>query len=183
MKQILMACLFLCLFGFTRAQENLFSLSGGYSFANIEDAETNSTGWRINGLYEFNPSAGSFSHGVSIGYIRTNGESDALVQTTYYKLNSIPVYYAPKYMFGSESFKGFVKGALGMHYSFMTRTGGLGELSTHDWGFYGGASAGIMYFFNEKLFLNLEYEWAYLSNTYYRDGFMNSAMGGIGIRF
>jgi len=36
---------------------------------------------------------------------------------------------------------------------------------------------------NEKIYINAEYEWAYMSNTYYLDGFVNSAMGGIGMRF
>ena len=36
-------------------QENMVTLSGGYSFANIEDTDLKGTGWRINGLYEFNP--------------------------------------------------------------------------------------------------------------------------------
>ena len=40
---------------FALCQENVVTLSGGYSFANIEDADANANGFRINGLYEFNP--------------------------------------------------------------------------------------------------------------------------------
>ena len=31
--------------------------------------------------------------------------------------------------------------------------------------------------------VNLEYEWAYLSNSWYRDGFINSVMLGLGFKF
>ena len=37
------------------SQENMLTISGGYSFANIEDTDIKGTGFRINGLYEFNP--------------------------------------------------------------------------------------------------------------------------------
>jgi hypothetical protein len=33
------------------------------------------------------------------------------------------------------------------------------------------------------IFLNAEYELAWLSNTYYKDGLINSAMVGIGVKF
>jgi hypothetical protein len=35
----------------------------------------------------------------------------------------------------------------------------------------------------EKAFITAEYEWAYMSNSFYRDGFINSAMAGIGFKF
>jgi hypothetical protein len=167
----------------TWAQENMATLSGGYVFTNLEDADENATGFRINGLYEFNPNSGMFAHGVSFGYIHTTASNNEGIQTTDYTLTNLPLYYAPKFMFGNESVKGFVKGALGMHYSYYKRTGSLGELTSWDPGFYGGASLGIMKSFNERVFINLEYEWAYLSNSSYRDGFINSVMMGLGFRF
>ena len=59
----------------------------------------------------------------------------------------------------------------------------MGDFSDVTTGFYGGASAGIMVMLSETIFINAEYEWAYMSNTYYLDRFVNSAMGGIGMRF
>lgn len=165
------------------AQENMVTLSGGYVFTNVEDVDENATGFRINGLYEYNPHGGMLAHGASVGYIRTKATNTVGEQTTEYTLSSFPIYYAPKVLFGKESFKGFIKGALGTHYSGYKRTGAIGELDSWDFGFYGGASLGIMKSFNEMVFINLEYEWAYLSNSYYRDGFINSVMGGVGIKF
>jgi hypothetical protein len=162
------------------AQENSITLSGGYVFTNIENADVDATGFRINGNYEFIPAGGNFAHGFSAAYIQTSAD---VTDNVSYKLTHVPFYYSPKFMFGSESFKGFLKGALGTHSSWYKREGAIGELETMAWGFYGGASLGAMKIINEKLFINVEYEWAYLSNTSYSDGFVNSIMGGLGFRF
>jgi hypothetical protein len=87
-------------------------------------------------------------------------------------------------MFGnSEKFKIFLKGALGMQFAKIMTDGPAIAAEATDAGFYGGVGAGGLLFLNEKLFLNLEYEWAYMSNSYYKDGFMNTAQLGIGFKF
>lgn len=161
------------------------TLSGGYSFANIENSENSASGFRINGLYEFNPNLGAVAHGFSVGYIGTSGEQTITVggqtSTQELKINTWPIYYAPKYMFGKGSAKLFIKGALGMQFSGLKVTGAAGgDVTTNDAGFYGGAGAGLIKNFGETMFINLEYEWAYLSNSFYKDGFMNSVMLGVG---
>jgi hypothetical protein len=85
-------------------------------------------------------------------------------------------------MLGNDKIKGFIKGALGMQFSFLKRTA-LVELTDNDFGFYGGGGGGIMFNITETVFINAEYEIAWLSNSYYKDGWMNTAMGGIGFRF
>jgi Outer membrane protein beta-barrel domain len=163
-------------------QENLVTISGGYSFANIEDAEDNGTGWRINGLYEFNPNGGIFAHGISVGYIHLTAIDGTGTLETTSKVNSFPLYYAPKVMFGNEKIKVFIKGALGTQIALLKREG-LTEISDHDFGFYGGGGAGLMFFLKENIFINVEYELAWASNSWYKDGLMNTAMGGIGFKF
>lgn len=167
------------------SQENAVTIGGGYSFANIEDADANASGFRINGLYEFNPAEGKVAHGLSVGFISVNGKGTigGTSLMAEYKINSWPIYYAPKFMFGQESFKGFVKGALGFQFSDLQRTSGVGTLESNDSGFYAGLGLGGMYSVKENIFINLEYEWAYMGNSYYRDGFMNSIMLGIGFKF
>ena len=165
------------------SQQNMFTLSGGYSFATIEDTDHKATGWRINGLYEFNPVEGKFAHGVSFGYINVTSNYNELTGgSVESKISSIPVYYAPKVMFGNDKIKGFIKGALGAQWSFLKRTAVL-EVTDNDFGFYGGGGGGLMFNVTEKVFINAEYEIAWLSNSYYKDGWMNTAMGGIGLRF
>jgi hypothetical protein len=181
MKKCLLIALMLFSFVVIRAQESRFTLSGGYVFTNVEDVDVNATGFRINALYEFVPMGGNFAHGFSVGFLQTKATSDVLGAD--YTLNSWPIFYAPKYSFGNEKIKGFIKGALGVHSSGYNRTGPQLDSEARDFGFYGGAGAGVMIFIKEKLFLNAEYEWAYLSNSYYKDGFVNTIQGGIGIKF
>ncbi len=165
------------------AEDKFLTLSYGDVSTDFEDANTDASGWRINLSYETGAKGGNVLHGVTIGYIETTADVTA-AQTTHYKLKSLPIYYAPKLLFGKKAFKGFLKGALGVHFSDYKRSGGaVGDIDTNDTGFYGGASLGAMFMFNEKVFANVEYEWAYLSNSYYRDSAVQSAMIGIGARF
>lgn len=165
------------------AQENNLILSGGYSFAKIEDSDLTTPGWRINGLYEFNPAGGPWAFGLSIGYIGLNGTTDvAGAGSLEYTIGTVPIYFAPKFMFGSDKVKGFIKGAIGSQNSHLQRAGLL-EIEDSDWGFYGGGSAGVNIYLGQMFYISAEYELAWLTNTSYKDGLVNSAMGGIGFKF
>ena len=164
------------------SQENAITLSGGYSFATIEDTDIKGTGFRINGLYEYNPNEGKFAHGFSFGYIGLKAEETIGQATQKYTINSFPIYYAPKVMFGSDKVKAFIKGALGMQFAGLKKEG-LVSLSDNDLGFYGGGGAGVMLFIKSNIFINAEYEIAWASNSWYKDGWMNTAGGGIGFKF
>ncbi len=71
-KLLLTGLLLGLVINFCAAQESSITLSGGYTFGNIESVENGTTGWRINVLYEFSPNEGNFSHGFSAGYINTS---------------------------------------------------------------------------------------------------------------
>lgn len=182
MKNIVFVAVLMLMTLCATAQESIFTLSGGYAFANIEDSDDKGTGFRINGLYEFNPYAGIVAHGIAFGYINVKSEDVVLQQTITSTVNSFPIYYAPKVMLGNEKIKGFLKGAIGTQISALKREG-LTTLTDSDFGFYGGGGAGIMFFLKENIFLSAEYEICWASNSWYKDGWMNSAMAGIGFRF
>lgn len=168
------------------SQENQVIVSGGYAFANMEDLDAKLTGWRINGEYQFNPQEGNLSYGFVLGYASLKGASGAGdVDTADYKYSTLPLYFAPKYMIGigGDDFKVFIKGALGTHNTNFKRTGSVLEVEGQDWGFYGGFSAGILYNISDLIFINAEYEFAWMSNSTYQDGLLNSVMGGIGFKF
>ena len=172
------------------SQENLVNVTGGYAWLNIDDSDyypedpnIKGTGWRINGTYDFNPNEGKVAYGFSIGYVSVGASYDGAADTADYKISSIPVYFAPKFLFGNEKIKGFLKLMIGGQSSTLKRTGTATEASVSDFGFYGGTGAGFMYFVNEKIFLNAEYELAYATNGYYKGGLFQSASAGIGMRF
>lgn len=161
----------------------LLSLSYGYVTSDYEDADQDAEGWRINGTFEMIPGGKPLAHGLTIGYIQTDAEKTVGAQTIKYDAKTIPVYYAPKLILGKKAVKVFAKGALGFHYSDYTRSGGLtGDVSADDFGFYGGVGLGAMVVLKEKFFINAEYEWTYLSNSYYQDGVVQSATIGVGAR-
>lgn len=173
---------------------NLISLSGGLSTATIDERDTKASGWRIIGLYELKKNEGKWMQGFGIGYISLSGSEtytkpsglgQSVEVTTDYKVSTIPVYWAPKFLLGkSESFKGYLNLMVGMQFSnFDAETDNLSATDASDAGFYGGAGLGLMYFIKEKYFINGGYEFSYLSNSFYSDGLMNSFAIGIGIRF
>ncbi len=182
MKRIIIIFAFTTLATFAFSQENMITLAGGYAFSQVEDSDVKIAGWRINGLYEFNPMGAKFAHGFSFGYAHLSGEGTEGLQTAAYTIGSWPIYYAPKFLFGSENVKGFVKGAVGWQFSNIKREA-LTLFEDNDSGFTGGFGAGGSYFFTEKVFLSAEYELIWLSNSFYRDGWLNTASLGVGFRF
>jgi len=183
MKKFYLILLLSCLTFYVYSQENRVILSGGYSFANIEDTEMKADGWRINGTFEFNPTGGPWAFGFAVGYIGLSASEETVGSGNVdYNIGTIPIYFAPKFLFGNDKIKGFIKGALGTQNSHLKRTGTI-EITDSDWGFYGGGSVGLNIFLKENIFVNAEYELAWLSNSSYKDGLINSAMLGLGIKF
>lgn len=183
MKKIIASLILLVSAGLTYGQENSVSLSGGYAFANIEESSTDVSGWRINGVYEFQPMGTQFAHGLSVGYISLTGESGSDVGNSTNDIGTIPIYYAPKFLFGGDSFKGFVKAAVGWQFSTLEKSGASNTISINDNGFALGAGAGAMFFFSERIFLNAEYEFLWLENSLFKEGYLSTASLGLGIRF
>lgn len=107
---------------------------------------------------------GKWAFGFSAGYVSISAtDSDSIAE---YKISSLPFYFAPKFYFGN----GYLKGALGFQSSKLERTGPALNIEAKDFGFAGGGGAGAVFYLNEKIFLNAEYELLWLSNSYYRDG-------------
>ena len=181
MKRTLILLLTFCVFSIAEAQDQMFTISYGDVTTNVEDSDAETTGWRVDLLFESHKE-GSFVHGFGIGYIETKGDYTSLAQTTNYKLKSLPFYYAPKFLLGKKAFKGFIKGAIGIQFSEFTRSGALGDLTADDAGLYAGVSLGVRFNFNPKIFMNLEYEWDYLSDSYYKDDYTQSLILGLGFK-
>ena len=182
MKKIILSFAFAFAVLTVSSQESMLTLSGGYAFASLDNYDDPATGYRINGLFEFNPSEGKLAHGIAFGYANISATKIDLGKDLKTTVSTFPVYYAPKLIVGSEKAKLFVKGAIGMQFAKLKREGSI-SFTDGDAGFYGGGGAGGMLFLTESLFLNAEYEIAWVSNSFYGDGWLNSAMAGIGIKF
>jgi hypothetical protein len=189
MKKYILTLFFTLLAFGVLSQANLVTISGGWAFVNVDasdvledDPNVKTSGWRINGLYEYNPNEGQFAYGAAIGYVSVKANDASGLDTVEYKVSTLPVYFAPKYMFGSNRTKGFIKLAIGVQSSNLKRTGPSGTLEGKDFGFYGGGGAGLMLFVYEKVFFDVEYEIAYMTNAYYRNGLLQSVMVGLGVK-
>ena len=182
MKRFLLLSTFLLGISTAWSQENMITINGGYAFANVDDFDNQATGWRINGVYEYNPQAGKFAHGVALGYARIQASEGTGQLEKTGTVSSLPFYYAPKISFGEGGVNLFVKGDLEMQIAWLKREGIL-EITDMDIGFYGGGGAGLKIDLGEKLFINAEYEIAWVSNSFYNDGWLNNAMAGIGFKF
>lgn len=180
MKRILFILFTLCVFNIAQAQEKAFTFSYGDVTTDFEEASIEASGWRIDALFESPPIGGKIVHGFGIGYIESKADITTTAQTSNFTLKSVPFYYAPKMLFGKKAFKGFIKGAFGFHFSEYNRTGTASDLTTNDGGLYAGVSLGAKIAFNPKVFMNIEYEWAYLSNSFYQDDSITSAIIGVG---
>lgn len=190
MKKVVITLSFALLVMVAFSQKNAVIINGGYSWANVDasdimetDPNVKGSGWRINGEYAWNPNDGSFAYGIGLGYLSVGASYDDGTSSADYSISTIPMYFAPRYMFGNEKVQGFIKAILGFHSSNYERKGTGGTVTGSDNGFYGGGGAGILFHINDRIFLDAEYEIAYMTNDYYRNGLMQTAMGGIGIKF
>jgi hypothetical protein len=184
MKTLFLTALIFLLCLTTWAQERMFTLSGGYAFADPEEYDETATGYRINALLDLYPSRGKVVHGFNVGYVLTKFTTNTFAGETDVSIRSWPVYYAPKLFLGnSDKFKPFLKGALGVHFSKFIVSSSSVFGDAVDEGFHGGLGLGGLLTLQENLFLNLEYEWAYQSNSYYGNGILQSAQLGLGYKF
>ncbi len=191
MQKITLLCSLLLIATSARSQET-FTLSGGvvvanaidYSGAYNEDYHTSANGFRITGTYEVGPlESKKFIHGVSASYILSTATANLYGQETDISVRTLPFCYAPKYLIGSEKAMAFARAAVGVHFTRITVEGGSVDGGDNDWGFYGGLGAGGMVYVGKTVFLNLDYELAWMSHTYYANGYLHSVQLGIGMDF
>jgi hypothetical protein len=161
------------------AQVNSLTVGGGYVFTNIEDTDVNGSGYRINLQYDYQPIGSAVSYGLHFGYVNVMGSST----NTNYTVSTLPIAFVPKFYFGEGDLRAFLKGVIGVQFSDIERAGTAATLSAKDSGIIAGAGAGAKYLLSEKTFLNLDYEFAYLANSFYKDGVMNSISLGVGFNF
>jgi hypothetical protein len=179
MKKLILLLVFLVPVSFLFAQQSRVQFGGGYVFANIEDANSNGSGWRINGNYEYQPAGGWVAYGITASYVSIVANNNG----NEYTVNTVPIYFTPRFFFGEGNFKPYLKGVLGFQFSDIKREGTLATFTGNDAGLNFGAGAGLQYNTSGNLFLNLDYELMYVMNGFYRDGLLNSVNLGIGFNF
>ena len=99
MKKLLLSLMFLLPISLY-AQVNSLTVGGGYVFTNIEEADADGSGYRINLQYDYQPIGSSVSYGLHFGYINVTGSTSQ----TDYTISTLPIAFVPKFYFGDEGF-------------------------------------------------------------------------------
>jgi hypothetical protein len=95
---------------------------------------------------------------------------------------SIPIMLQGKYFFGSDKIKGYLQGGIGLQFSRIEFSGPNILLQDGDSGFACGLGLGGYFFTDEKIFINIAYNFSYLANSFYRDGIVHLLKVGIGFQ-
>jgi opacity protein-like surface antigen len=151
------------------------TLSGGYVFGKVENGPDVS-GYKISVAYEQVLMNEHWAMGASLSYIAVT-ESEGIIDT---RFRALPALFIPKYLVGQGKLKGYAKGALGLQSSRFKFDGAILETEDWDFGIVFGGGLGANYTLNEKLFLNLDYEYLWIKNSAYNDVGSNAITFGIG---
>lgn len=179
MKKLILLLVFIIPATFLYGQDSRVQFGGGYVLANIEDVDASGSGWRVNGNYEYQPAGGLVAYGFTVSYISVMANNNG----NEYTVNTVPIYFTPRFFFGDGNLKPYLKGVVGFQFSDLKREGTLATFTAKDSGLNFGAGAGLQYDTSGKMFLNFDYELMYLMNSFYRDGLLNSFNLGVGFRF
>lgn len=117
--------------------------------------------------------------GVSIGYLNGQDKADT-PESRKVNFQTIPFMFYAKHLFGSGRVRGYAKGGLGLHSSKIEFVGPETLVTDWDAGLLLGAGAGIYVALDENIFINLNYDFTWLDNSYYQDGlahFFNLGLG------
>jgi hypothetical protein len=165
-----------------QAQTSNLILSGGWATVQPEDEDEATNGFKIGVQYEFEV-ADRWLIGGSLSFLSFKSESSGTSASTQSTYQTWPFTPYAKYRIGkSETIHGYVKGVAGMQISSLKREGQQTEIKDHDVGLAIGPGAGIVVPLSEKLFLVADYEFLYVTNSFYNDGIINQVSLGLGIR-
>jgi len=158
----------------------LTSFNGGYALLAGENTGNSLDGYAFDVTFEQVNMDGDMAGGVMIKYLA--GHEDDNENDRRINYQSIPIMLQGKYLFGSESIKGYLQGGVGIQFSRIEYTGPNLLLLDADSGWALGLGLGGYFFTDEKIFINAAYNFSYLTNSFYRDGIVHLVKIGIGFQ-
>jgi len=158
----------------------LVSFNGGYASLVGEDTGNTLDGYAFDFTIEQVNSDGNIAGGLMLTYL--TGHDDDSENNQHINYQSIPIMLQGKYFFGSEMIKFYLQGGVGLQFSRIEYAGPKLLLQDADTGLALGAGLGSYFFADEKIFLNIAYNFSYLKNSFYRDGIVHLVKIGIGFQ-
>ena len=145
------------------AQQSLTIIQGGWA-AVVDQYPVSSSGYRFAAGWELLPTEQKWTLGAVVGKSEITGTRVAFGTARPFRLTSIPFCVVSRVMFGGERFNIFVRAGMGAHASTVTYQNPT--ISETRWGMSAITSAGVLYWFSQKIFIGGDYEWLWLSNTH-----------------
>jgi hypothetical protein len=180
---IVLTILFLCNPAFAQLKpwSKLFLFDGAYAMVTSDETSHSLDGYSFGIGFEQLNLSGHMSAGVSLMYLNSQDKNDE--REVDINFSSVPISVYLKYLFGKGSVSGFIQGGLGVQFSDVEYTGQAVYLSGGDSGMAFSAGAGGHIFVNEKMFINVAYNFMYMGNSYYQDGLVHLFKLGLGFQY
>jgi len=160
----------------------LISASGAYTIFTTEDTDVTINGGGFQLGYEVSNLQGNFAFGGGLGYLV--GSED--IDDGQIRFSTLPFWLYGKFLFGPEKVKFFIPLALGYQISERQISGNVFTIQdtyrNWDSGISLGTGIGVNYYFSEKVCGIASYNFQFLNNKFYKEGFAHVFNIGIGFQ-
>ena len=163
-----------------KSSSRVFIFDGAY--ATLDSKETSHTldGYCFGLSFEQLSSGIKWSGGVGLMYLNAQDTNDDTQREINYV--SVPIILSGKYYFNSGIGSNYLQCGFGVHFSQVDYLGKETCFSGGSSGFTFNLGFGGYVFFNEKMFLNIGYNFMLMGNSYYQDGIVHLWKLGLGFQ-
>jgi len=157
----------------------LFTMNLGYASVKNKVNDHSTDGYSLNVSLEKMTMEGSSAIGFNFGIIRAEDEFNIEDSIVDYTITSHPALLSMRYLFGSEKFKGYAGVGIGIHISRLDLSDSIVERITKP---AANIPIGFMWIFNEGIYLNANYAFNYMADSYFTNDLAHTFSLGIGIQ-
>ena len=163
-----------------KSLSQLYIFDGAY--ATLDSKETNNTldGYSFSLSFEQLSRGKQWAGGVGVMYLNAQDTNNDTQKEINYV--SVPIILIGKYLFNYGIGSNYLQCGFGVHFSHVDYLGKETYLSGGRSGLTFNLGFGGHVFFNEKMFLNIGYNFMLMSNSYYQDGIAHLWKLGIGFQ-
>jgi opacity protein-like surface antigen len=154
---------------------------GAYAMVSSDETSTSLQGYAFGLGFEQANLKGNMAGGFGVMYLNTqetNEERD--LELNY---SSVPLLLYGKYFIGKPGLTGYLQGGFGIQFSSVEYSGPAVYLKDSDSGLAFNLGAGAHVSLNEKMFLNVAYNFMLMGNSYYQDGMVHLFKLGLGFKY
>jgi hypothetical protein len=159
----------------------MFIFDGAYAIVSADETDNSLDGYAFGIGFEQLNGKGNLAGGIGLMYLNTQDTNEEKELEVNYA--SVPIALYGKYLIGKQGFAGYLQGGFGIQFSNADYTGKAIYASGGDSGLILNLGAGGHISLNEKLFLNVAYNFMLMGNSYYQDGMVHLFKLGLGFQY